>query len=344
MRCLITVGNCLLQRRRKRAGLLLDLISPARNSSESCEQQEHESHRSSFGTWLLLCSVCFGRGERSRCDWVGNWLNRLRNYVRLRSSAECDGLCAQGVAQLFAGLISILRFLRHRFADDGVESGGKRWIHHGWRRGIFVNQLVENRRYIALERLLAREELVEHRSQTENIGALVELVPLRLLRRHVRRSADHHACLCEGGVTELGDTEVKNLDHAVSRKHEVRWLEVTVDHAVRMREAHGVADLFRVREERKQRRKLMACEQRGESLALDELHTQINEILLLADIVNRDNVGMIESACGLRFLLETLDEFAAIAEVRLNGDRFEGDRASDDLIVRFVDHAHGAAS
>src|SRR5581483_4827399 len=169
-------------------------------------------------------SVSFGRSKRARRDWVGKWLNRGRNYVRLRSSAECDGLCAQGVPQLFAGLIPILRFLRHRLADDGVNSRGKRRVDHRWRRGIFVNQLVENRGNIPLERLLAREELVEDCSQTENVGALVELASLGLLRRHVGWRANDHACLRERSVTELRNTEVENFDHPLSRQHEVRGL------------------------------------------------------------------------------------------------------------------------
>ncbi len=70
------------------------------------------------------------------------------------------------------------------------------------------------RRVLALERQVPDEALVEEHPEREHVGARVDLAALDLLRRHVRRRAEHLPRRGDAlGVEDLRDAEVGELDH-----------------------------------------------------------------------------------------------------------------------------------
>ena len=102
------------------------------------------------------------------------------------------------------------------------------------------------------ERHLAADDLVEHRAEAEDVGALVHLVgvPARLLGRHVPRRSDRagrfHLRRASRRGARLGEPReapVHQVDLPEARHHDVLGLEIAVDDAAVVRVRDGVADL-----------------------------------------------------------------------------------------------------
>ena len=120
-----------------------------------------------------------------------------------------------------------------------------------------VEDLVDERGdRVARKRARARQQLVEHDAEREEVRAPVELLALDLLGRHVRRAADHVARarqLGGRGLGELADPEVGDLDPAVLRHEDVGRLDVAVQHAALVRVPERFGDLADDPDARRQR-------------------------------------------------------------------------------------------
>ena len=80
-----------------------------------------------------------------------------------------------------------------------------------------------------------------------------------------------------------------------------------------------------------------------EVLPLDVLHGDEGRLFFLADVVDRDDVGVRERAGGLCLAQETLVELALLDVVlRRDADRLQRDEATDDGVPAQVDDAHRA--
>ena len=96
-------------------------------------------------------------------------------------------------------------------------------------------------------------QLEQHDAEREQIGAVIDRMAERLLRRHVRDRAQHHPGHRDlrlghlGGAAaildELGEAEVEDLDQAALGAHQVRALDVAVDDAARVRLVERFGDL-----------------------------------------------------------------------------------------------------
>src|SRR4029453_15779573 len=85
---------------------------------------------------------------------------------------------------------------------------------------------------------------MEDRAERPDVGALVDRVPARLLRTHVRGSARDRSRTNRGGL--LGDvrqTEIQQLDDALRRDFDVPWLQVAMNAAFFVRGFERVSDL-----------------------------------------------------------------------------------------------------
>ena len=82
-----------------------------------------------------------------------------------------------------------------------------------------------------------------------------------------------------------------------------------------------------------------------ELAALDELHRDVPDAVVLAEIVDRDDVGMVEASRRLRLAAKARDHGRRVFAGKLVGaDRLQRDDALDHRIVAFVDDAHRAAA
>ena len=107
---------------------------------------------------------------------------------------------------------------------------------------------------LLLQRRRAGQQLVEQYAQRIDVGAGVdvEVIELRLFRRHVERRAQHRLVrgvqrpLRQRLVHRLGQAEVDHLGHrpvVVGRDEDVRGLQVAVNDALLMGVLDGLADL-----------------------------------------------------------------------------------------------------
>ena len=170
-------------------------------------------------------------------------------------------------------------------------------------------------RRAARERPAARRHLVEDRSQRELIGAKVDRPAGRLLRGHVCDGAQHDAGprrfagrrklrdVGPRGLRELGEAEVENLDEALPRDHQVLGLQVAVHDPGLVRPGEPLGDLAG-EGEKTLGRKCAVREKIAQRFSLHELHRDVGDRVGLADLVDRDDVGMIERGGRAGLLLE----------------------------------------
>ena len=147
----------------------------------------------------------------------------------------------------------------------------------------------------------AGEHLIKDQPEGEDVGPAVALAAFQLFGGHVRQSAHDGSLggerLATGGGgsgRRGGQPEVQHLD-ASRRQHDVFGLEVAVDDALGMRGFQGVGHGQRP-----------PAQARAEGFALHVLHHQETGIALIADIVERADVRMIERGDGPRLALEAL--------------------------------------
>jgi hypothetical protein len=74
------------------------------------------------------------------------------------------------------------------------------------------------------------------------------------------------------------------------------------------------------------------------------LHGDVEDPVLLAGVVNSNDVGMIEDACGAGFILETAHHFLRVQSVDVEPHRFKRYGPPDRWIQRLVHDAHRAAA
>ena len=79
-------------------------------------------------------------------------------------------------------------------------------------------------------------------------------------------------------------------------------------------------------------------------LALEQLHRDVGDAVLLADVVDGDDVGMVEAAGRARLAQEALAHLAHDLRGQVRQQRLDRDVALDERIDGAVHRAHGAAA
>ena len=225
------------------------------------------------------------------------------------------------------------------------------------RLGLLGNDGRERaRRRVALERATAGHHLVQDGAKREDVRSAVDLLSLRLLRRHVGRRTDDVTVVGEPveslarrdgrrqrvhglPLEELRQAEVENLHGPVARDHDVRRFEIPMDDARRVRLGQPVGDLHRVAEGLAEPEPF-AADQAVERAARHVLHHDDIPIALACDVVDGDDVRVLEGGGGLGFLLE------APAALRIGDavgrEELERDVAIEARVVGLEDNAHPA--
>jgi hypothetical protein len=76
-------------------------------------------------------------------------------------------------------------------------------------------------------------------------------------------------------------------------------------------------------------------------VAIEKFHGNECARIMLADVVNGADVGMIQRGSGLRFALESRQCLRVFGN--FIGQKFQGDKTLEACVFRFVDHTHSAA-
>src|SRR5260370_36801502 len=74
--------------------------------------------------------------------------------------------------------------------------------------------------------------------------------------------------------------------------------------------------------------------------APNKFHGDVEHSILLAGVVDGDNIGMVEHARGAGLVLEAAEKLAAIQTVSVQPQGLESHRAADGWVVGLVDHTH----
>ena len=103
-----------------------------------------------------------------------------------------------------------------------------------YRLRLFVDDRVNNRvAVVTAKRRLPGEHFVDHGTERPDVGALVERVSHRLLRRHVGGCTDRNSWAGQRTVTtELRQAEIDDFRCAVCCNYYVGWFDVSVNNII----------------------------------------------------------------------------------------------------------------
>src|SRR3989449_1624847 len=208
----------------------------------------------------------------------------------------------------------------------------------GWvRRQHLVQHAVDR---LGLERLVVAQQLVQQAAHGKEVGGRADRRVRDLLGRHVARRPHDGAGTGELRRLQPRDPEVHDLDAAVRGDAHVRRFDVAVDHAavvgVRQRREHLDHDIELALE----RQRVVPTDDRAQVAAVHQLHRDEELVLGFAEVVDRDDVGVLQHAGGARLAQEALTDVGGAAH--LGGEELEGDVAPQDGVVGLPHDAHGA--
>ena len=190
-----------------------------------------------------------------------------------------------------------------------------------------------------VERRLAGKELVEYETQRIQIALHGRLAARQLLRRHVGRRAAANVFRVEL-ARDRRQPEVHDAHFPAGIDHDVRRLEVAVQHAFHVRGRQPRAQLPGDLDPFVDRQSADAFQQRGQIFPVHVLHRQIQLAVRFADVVDAAHVGMRELAREPYFVAEPL----AGAFVRTQrGKELERHGLPELEVVGAVHLAHPAA-
>ncbi len=248
-----------------------------------------------------------------------------------------------------------------RFVDDGFELGGKLRVQtHRRQRRLVQDRVEQRRRRRPLERLRAGAHLVEDHAKGKQIGARVERLPERLLRRHVRNRAERRARAGQvalrrgrrrrgqGGFgrrlevrQHLRQTEVEHLGVTAPGHEDVGRLDVAMDDARSVRGVERVGNLDPKLDQLFERHRPVA-DPVFQRLAFEKLHRDEPLPAVLADLVNRADVRMVQRRRGARLAHEAVGRGAIAGQ--LIGQELQRDVTAKQKVLGAIDDAHSAAA
>jgi hypothetical protein len=195
------------------------------------------------------------------------------------------------------------------------------------------------------ERLAAGDQLVEHDTRAEEIRAVVARLALALLGRHVRGRAHDQAGHGKARRVDARDAEVRDLERAAVRQDQVRRLDVAMHDPAIVRVLQRLQELRHDRDDLRQLELRLAVEVFPQARAVDVFHGDVSHVGVLAVLVDRDDVGMVQPPRRARLVAKARHELVGdvgIDDVLAHG--LDRDHALDVRIDRLVHDAHGAAA
>ena len=184
------------------------------------------------------------------------------------------------------------------------------------RRHRLLRDLLERDRdrRLGVERQLPGQQLVEHDPDRVQVGARVDGMALRLLRREVLSGAHDRAGLGHLGRSGARDPEVRDLRAPLVVDDHVVRLDVAVHDPAPVREARGLEDLqHQVDGERRLERPVVAHDLL-EVAAGQELHRDVVGAVPLAAVEHADDVRVLQPGGARGLAPEALDELGVLGE------------------------------
>jgi hypothetical protein len=183
-------------------------------------------------------------------------------------------------------------------------------------------------RRVGVERDVARHQLVKDHRRRIQVGAAVQPLGARLLRRHVLGRAAHQALHGQHrrsivlflGQRCLRDAEVAHLDEvffaAALDEHDVARLEIAVDDPLRVRLVQRVQDLRHDPCHAPQRQRKIVADHLREVAPREQLHRDVQRaVLVFTRVDDLDGVRVVEQRRALRLALEAAHQPVVLQQV-----------------------------
>ena len=156
--------------------------------------------------------------------------------------------------------------------------------------------------------------------------------------RHLRDVLAGRPVRAAAVAAQLGEAEVEDLHVAVARQHHVLGLEVAVDDAGGVRAGEALGQLAGDVEHLPGRERVLGADEVAQRRPVHELHDGEGQPRRLADLVDRDDVGVVEGGGRARLLGESAEAVRDRGEGL--GQELDGDVAAEVEVPRAVDLAH----
>ena len=195
---------------------------------------------------------------------------------------------------------------------------------------------------VAGERLAAGEHLEEHQPGRVDVAAGVGDAALDLLGREVGDGAQQHALGARDGLAGHGpgQAEVGDLDGAVVVDDDVLGLDVAVDQALGVGLGERAQHRLQHVERGPRRKQPLLAHDVAQGLAGHVLHRQEDAAVVLALVVDGDDVGVRERRARAGLAAEPGDEALVVGEVLAH--HLQGDLAVEPLVDGQVHRRHPA--
>lgn len=180
----------------------------------------------------------------------------------------------------------------------------------------------------------------KRRPQGVHVGSVVELFTPGLFGGGVGGRAQERALFGQLAVALLdgfSEAEIGDLDGAVAGDQEIPRFEIPVDQIPMVGVLEGVGDLIDHLQGPAPVEAARVVDQGVQRLAFDQFHRKEVSAGILADKVDRNDVGMAESGLGAGLSSEPLDQ-PGLFEV--GGQHFEGDGPIQRYVSAPVDRSH----
>jgi hypothetical protein len=207
--------------------------------------------------------------------------------------------CPQLREQLSHVLVPVLPILSQRFPNDAIQLRRDFPLSQNVRGVVLENR--GNRRGDggSAKRRPIGEHFEHHHAKAEDVASSVDVAPLSLLRRHVRRGAEHDAGerLVRRGAARfrcqpLGQPEIDHLHHAIGPQHDVFRLDVAMDDPRVVRRQQCAGDLSR--DAARLGCSDRAAHARPKRLPVDHLRRDVVMVAGGPDVIDDRDIRMIE--------------------------------------------------
>jgi hypothetical protein len=191
------------------------------------------------------------------------------------------------------------------------------------------------------ERWLPGQHLESDASESVLIARPVNLATEALLRRHIGRRPDRHACHGESfGLGDLRDPKIGHDRPSLFIDHDVPRLHISVNDPLSVGVTEGATDLAEEGLHHGNREWTQLLDDGIERGPLDQLHHEEEHPLHFANRIDRDDIGVAQGSGGARLALEALHHALAIDQPRSHD--LDRHFAVERQIMRQIDGRHAA--